>query len=69
MAIAFNPGKGIPRVREGYSRVFADRAGCRAGRAGGRGIRWLTGIEATGSPGGMISFYTLHNIASAPIIN
>jgi hypothetical protein len=69
MAIAFTPGKGIPRARVGYSRVFAGAAGCGAGRAGGLGIRWLSGIKATGSLGGMISSYTLHNIASLPIIN
>jgi hypothetical protein len=35
----------------------------------GAGIRWLSGIEATGSAGGMISSHIPHNIANAPIIN
>ena len=32
-------------------------------------MRWLNGIEATESPGGMISFHIPHYIADAPIIN
>jgi hypothetical protein len=69
MVIAFTPGKGIPCVRDGYSRAFADTADRRADLAGGFRIRWLSGIEATGSPGGMISSYIPHYIANAPINN
>ena len=69
MAIAFTPGKGIPCVRDGYSRAFADTAGRRGDLAGRFRIRWLSGIEATGNPGEMISSYVPRSIADTPIIN
>jgi len=69
MAIAFTPGKGIPCVRDGYSAAFADTAGRSGDLAGRFRIRWLSGIEATGSLGEMISSYILRSIADAPIIN
>jgi hypothetical protein len=65
----FYAGKGTPRVRQGYSQVFADTAGCRADLAGGLRDRWLSGIEATGNPGGMISSYIPYFIINTPIIN
>jgi hypothetical protein len=69
MAIAFTPGKGIPCVFDGYSRAFVHTAGRRGDLAGRFGIRWLSGIEATGSRSGMISSHIPRYIADAPIIN
>jgi len=56
-------------MHEGYSRDLAGTAIRRADLAGRFRIRWLSGIEATGRPGGMISSHILHYIADAPIIN
>jgi hypothetical protein len=68
MAIAFTPVKEFHALAGLFAGLHG-LGGLPCWPSGRPGIRWLTGIEATGSSGGMISFYTLHNIANAPIIN